>query len=293
MIDVREFDRIIVDAYGVFYFGKGVSGAVLETFKDWIRQGKEVYVLSNATYVNEKTIDAYTKKGVIKGVHYTDILTSGQFTFEDVKKGNLAVCGRKFYVFGTANFKSDNPVPTVFSNSSYELVEDVKDADFVYCGVPQLVGKDGGKYDSEEIEDFILEVRKLVKRGIPLVCANPDKVANEGGRFVVRQGMIADVWEEEGGEVIMYGKPDVRIFEALIERYCPEVERKKILMIGDTLRTDIKGAKLAGIKGALVLEGGVSEYEMKKLGLSLEEYILREGVEPDFVYDRVSKDLLF
>lgn len=289
----KNYEVIIVDAYGVFNFGQGISKAVIETFRSWISQGKQVYVLSNTTANNEGTVNSYGRKGVIKGVHYTDLLTSGQFAKEDILSGNLPVDGKKYYVFGTANFKKTDPVPAIFADSPYELVANVSKADFIYCGIPQLLDDDGSPYDSTEVSDFITQVEELIKTGVPLVCANPDLTANEGGRFVVRQGTIAKLWEDLKGKVVMYGKPDPRVFDALIARYCPDVPKSKILMIGDTLRTDIKGAQLAGIDSCLVIEGGVTEYEMKRDNLSLSEYILKEGIIPHYIYTRVSKEALF
>ena len=293
MVNVKNFDCIIVDAYGVFNFGQGISKAVIDTFKSWIEQGKKVFILSNTTATNEGTVRSYEKKGVVKGVHYTDLLTSGQFAFEDIQAGNLPLAGKKFYVFGTANFKKTDPVPAIFADSPYEAVADVERADFIYCGIPQLKDEQGCPYDSTNVKDFLPQVKTLVKTGLPLVCANPDLTANEGGRFVFRQGTIAKLWQELDGKVVMYGKPDPHIFDALVARYCADTLKDRILMVGDTLRTDIKGAQAAGIKGALVIEGGVTEYEMQRDNLSLSEYIVKEGVTPNYIYDRVTDEPLF
>ena len=290
---VEKFDVIVVDAYGVFNFGQGISLSVINTFKKWMEQGKKVYILSNTTAVNDGCIKSYEKKGVVKGVHYTDLMTSGQFAYEDIQLGNLPIEGKKYCVFGTANFKKLDPIPAIFANSSYELVKDVDEADFIYCGIPQLIDNEGCPYDSTDISDFEVQVRELVKSKKPMLVANPDMTANEGGRFVVRQGTIGKLYQEMGGNVVTYGKPDPRVYDVLLERYCPTVCKDKVLMIGDTLRTDIKGAQRAGICGALVIEGGVTEYEMKTQGLSLEEYIKKEGIYPDYIWDRVSEEPLF
>lgn len=285
---------IIVDAYGVFNFGQGISPNAIATFKQWLQEGKKVYVLSNTTALNEGAIKSYAKKGVIKGVHYTDMMTSGQYAGEDIQAGNLPVNGKNYYVFGTANFKSTNPVPAIFEGSEYKVVENIADADFIYCGIPQLKNESGEVYDTTEAEDFREMVKELAKSGLPMVCANPDKTANEGGRFVVRQGTIAEMYENFGGKVILYGKPDRRIFDNLIERFgLSEIDRLKMMMIGDTLRTDIKGASAAGIPSVLVLEGGVSEMEMQRRDMTLEEYIMAEGVEPTLIWKRVCIEPLF
>ncbi|MBQ9732169.1 MAG: TIGR01459 family HAD-type hydrolase [Alphaproteobacteria bacterium] len=292
--NINQFKVLIVDAYGVFNFGNGISKSVIATFQKWMAEGKQVYILSNTTAVNAGAIKSYEKKGVIRGVHYTDMMTSGQFASEDIQAGNLPVNGKKYYVFGTANFKKpDEKIPAIFAGSPYELASDLHDADFIYCGIPQLLDDELFPYDSTEIDDFVVQVKALVESGKPMVCANPDRTANEGGRFVIRQGSIAKLFEEFGGKVIYYGKPDPKVFYALLDRYCPNVRKDEVLMIGDTLRTDIKGAQRAGIRGALVLEGGITEYEMNLLGVSLTEYIGNEKVVPNYVWDRVSEEPLF
>lgn len=114
----------------------------------------------------------------------------------DIKANNLPIAGKKYFVFGTANFKSENPIPNVFEESNYQHVEE---ADFIYCGIPQLTNLDGTKRDSVALSDFVSSVKELVVSGKTLLCVNPDKRANEGGRFVVRQGSIAKLYEKLGG----------------------------------------------------------------------------------------------
>ena len=285
---------VIIDAYGVFNFGQGISPNAIATFKQWLEEGKKVFILSNTTALNEGAIKSYAKKGVIKGVHYTDMMTSGQYASEDIQAGNLPVNGKNYYVFGTANFKSTNPVPAIFEGSEYKNVANIADADFIYCGIPQLKNESGEVYDTTEAEDFRTMVKELAQSGKPMVCANPDKTANEGGRFVVRQGTIAEMYEQFGGKVILYGKPDRRIFDSLIDRYrLRAINRQDMLMVGDTVRTDIKGAEAAGIPSALVLEGGVSAREMDQLGMNVLAYLQHEGSCPRYIWNRVCEEPLF
>lgn len=284
---------VIIDAYGVFNFGKGISPNAIATFQQWLNEGKKVYILSNTTALNDGTIKSYEKKGVIKGIHYTDMMTSGQYAHEDILAGNLPVKGKKYFVFGTPNFKNSNPIPAIFNGSEYEVVKEISEADFIYCGIPQLKDEAGEAYDSEKEEDFLPLVQELAKSQKPLVCANPDKTANEGGRFVIRQGTIAELYQKFGGQVILYGKPDSRIFNKLIERYCPQVPRQEMLMVGDTVHTDIKGATLAGIPSALVLEGGVSARDMALGQMPLEMYLKTQGFSPTYVWERVCEEPLF
>ncbi len=285
----QGYKVVTVDAYGVFNFGQGISKAVIDTFAQWVAQGIKVIILSNTTSVADATEASYAKKGVVKGIHYSHMMTSGQFAYEAIQAGELPVAGKRFYVFGTANFKHPElPCPAIFNNSEYQVVEDVNEADFIYCGIPQINGE-----DRVDLADFAPEVERLVATGLPMVCANPDMTANEGGRFVVRQGTISALFEKLGGKVVYYGKPNSRIYDLAIQRFCSDVSKDEILMIGDTVRTDILGANRAGIKSCLVLEGGVTEYEMGQRDCSLEQYLADEEGKPDFIAKRVSEAELF
>ena len=64
--------------------------------------------------------------------------------------------------------------------------------------------------------------------------------------------MIEDVLDQE---FIKFGKPDLRIFEYAYKHCKKSVPKDKILMVGDTLITDIEGGNNFGIDTALVLTG--------------------------------------
>jgi len=281
------FDTFLFDAYGVFNFDSNVSQTAIDVMAQLVSQGKNVAILSNATYLSEDAAVRYSKKGVFQGIHYHKIITSGQFAHEDILQNKLPLSGKKVFVFGTANFqKPENKVPGVFSGSDYEIVEDIDYADFVYCGIPQIDYKDKGV-----INEFIPLLAEIECRKLPMLCANPDLRAVEDGRFVVRQGLICSTYEDMMGKVVYYGKPDPRIFSrTLAELDVNNVE--KVLMIGDTDRTDILGANRAGIKSCLILEQGVTADEMLARGIDLtydnvEEFLAKKRYKADFICKRL------
>ena len=283
-----EFDVYLVDAYGPFVGKNGVLKSAIAVMAELVAKGKQVHVLSNGTNLSTTAMDSYARKGLFKGKHYNTILTSGQFAYEVIQSQKLPVKGYKLYCFGTANFKNPEKLPAIFNDSVYSVVDTIEDADFAYCGIPQINGE-----DRLEVDEFLPELQRIKKAGLTLVCANPDLRANEGGQFVVRQGTIAQIYEEMGGNVVRYGKPDVGIFERVLKDY--EGSREKVLMIGDTLGTDILGANRAGIKSCLVLDGGVTEYTLQQQCKnvseeSVKDLILSQEARPDFICWRMSED---
>lgn len=292
----KKFDVVLMDMYGVIKFADGTSKNVAEVMSKWQSEGIKIYILSNTTTLNEETKQGYRKQGLFEGIHYTDVLTSGEYASEIIRAGKFPIKGKNCYVFGTADHKNpDAKVPEIFRGSDYCMVEDAAKADFFYAGIP--LKKDANGFVSElelvQMQEFLPEIKKLAELNKPMVCANPDQITCKDGRFVIRAGTVAKLFKEEGGNVVYFGKPDRCIFDALLARYCPNTPKDRVLMIGDTLYTDIQGANECGIKSALVLKGGVTEFEMKQTKLDLVNYLMYQDIIPDYVWPKVSDKPLF
>ena len=93
-----------------------------------------------------------------------------------------------------------------------------------------------------------------------MVCANPDLEVIRGGKREICAGAIARAYEDLGGEVRYHGKPHPRIYEDCFAPFDP-LARDRIAAIGDSLRTDIAGARTAGIDGIFVT-GGLQAEEL-------------------------------
>ncbi len=111
-----------------------------------------------------------------------------------------------------------------------------------------------GLFD-DEIEtpdDYAEMLADFVSRSLPMVCANPDLVVERGSKLVYCAGALAQAYERAGGAVTYAGKPYLPIYEmtfATIARLKGrDVEKSKMLAIGDGLETDIAGAAAAGVE---------------------------------------------
>ncbi len=282
------FDAFIMDNYGVINFSSGPAPEAVNVLRELHSQGKKVKILSNATYPSSVAEERYRKSGLLKNIHYDEVITAGQFSYEQIQKEELPFPGKHYCVFGTANFqRPEDKIPDVFKGSSYVLTEDINEADFVYCGVAQIAGE-----DRTEIDDFLPLLQQLLTRKLPMLCPNPDTIANEGGRFVIRQGSVCQAYKQLGGEVCLFGKPDIRIYQRALQGMG---SKDKILMIGDSLQTDILGANLCGIKSCLAFRGSVTEEMMRQSGLAItneniRDYIVKQksGI-PDFIVESIFK----
>ncbi|MDY6407113.1 MAG: hypothetical protein SPL08_00215, partial [Pseudomonadota bacterium] len=60
----NRFDTFLVDAYGVFWDGKGLISGSTETLSALVSQGKQVCILSNTSAINY----SYASKGLTQGL---------------------------------------------------------------------------------------------------------------------------------------------------------------------------------------------------------------------------------
>ena len=110
--------------------------------------------------------------------------------------------------------------------------------------------------ETETAEDYRARLAGPARRGVPMICANPDLTVARGHKVIPCAGAVAAVYETMGGRVIYAGKPYLpvyeRAFEMITAAHGQPVPRGAILGIGDGVNTDIRGAIAAGIAAVLV-----------------------------------------
>ena len=102
--------------------------------------------------------------------------------------------------------------------------------------------------------------------------------------IAVAVGGIADMVEKIlGKRFIRFGKPDAQMFMFAYEKACAkqQLRRDEILMVGDTLFTDIIGGNKFGMDTALVLSGNT-------LSENAKVKIKSTGIIPTYICDSVT-----
>lgn len=283
-----SFKGILLDAYGVFWGGNhfGMLPGSLEAMEALVKSGKIVGICSNTTQLVSKEIDKYRSHGLLEGRHYHFLLTSGEMAKHVFCSQLLpfATPNKKYWIFGGVHPKYSTP-QILFNGSSYKETKNLEDADFIYIAIPHINGEDQTNADL-----FKEGLHKIMKSEIPMVCANPDKFAHEGNppKLVVRQGSIAAMFEEIGGNVFYIGKPYAMAYAAAMEKFkqfC-KLNPKEILMVGDTPETDIRGARNFDMPSALVTKTGIMADRIVQYGLE-SALNLSSQDQPDFYIERV------
>jgi HAD superfamily hydrolase (TIGR01459 family) len=125
-------------------------------------------------------------------------------------------------------------------------------ADYVVCT--------GLRDDEVETpETYRAELGELHRRRLFMLCGNPDLVVERGERLIYCAGAIADLYATLGGEVLYAGKPHRPIYDLALQRVAGlrggMPTRNRVLAIGDSVRTDLKGATDFGIDCLFVTAG--------------------------------------
>ena len=102
-----------------------------------------------------------------------------------------------------------------------------------------------------------------------MICTNPDLTVHRGTQTEYCAGTIAVIFEKLGGEVIYFGKPYPAIYNFCVKK------DETILVIGDNIRTDIKGANNMKFDSLLITEG-IHKNEFLNLSLDNYDKVLRK-----------------
>ena len=302
-----RFDLFLFDAYGVFWEGNGFYKGSRETMEALVEAGKTVAVISNTTSLGPDIRQSYAKRGLFERKGYNYMITSGDLLRTHLTAGDLSFksCPNplKYYVIGLPHHKA-------FADTKYQQVTNLAEADFVYCGVPFMFPQDVAEYpqyadlywpvhqnEAGEIDlwDTLTEkpfekiVEQTVALGLPVLNANPDFTAREGhplipnseSVFVVRNGTIAEMFRQCGAEVVEFGKPHANIYDFTFRVLANDginINKARTCMVGDTVRTDVKGAMVAGVVPVLCMETGVVAEDIAK-GESLESLCQAEKID--------------
>ncbi|MFD1704425.1 TIGR01459 family HAD-type hydrolase [Methylopila henanensis] len=234
------YDVALCDVWGVLHDGLTAHAAASDALTRFRAGGGAVVLVSNAPRPSDWVVSHLDGYGVPRSA-WDAVITSG-----DVTRHMLAERG----VSRVHHIGPDRDVP-LFGD---ERIERVAAEEAPVAVVTGLV------HDDVEVpEDYRPRLEALKARGTPLICANPDLVVQIGDQLLWCAGSIADMYRDMGGETHYAGKPYAPIYDAalglasdILER---NVDRERVIAIGDAVRTDLAGATAAGLDCLFVADG--------------------------------------
>jgi HAD superfamily hydrolase (TIGR01459 family) len=261
-----EYDGFILDLWGVIHDGVTPYPGAKQCLAALQKAGKRVVLLSNAPRPSASAQQALRGMGLGDEL-YTGIMTSGEATrlaLATPPDDWFASLGRRVLHIGPARDR------VTLEGLNVERVADPARADFVLnTGPDEAV--------SAALADYEDVLRRSRDAGLRMVCANPDLEVIRGGERVICAGALAHRYEELGGEVRSFGKPDRAIYRPVLEML--DVAPDRVLAVGDALRTDIAGAKAAGLASCWVL-GGIHGAELGGDETRIQAAVQAAGLAP-------------
>lgn len=238
-----RYDGFILDLWGCIHNGVEPFPGVLDGLRRARTAGKKLLVLSNAPRRATSVAESMARLGVDPAL-VDDILCSGEATWQalvDRTDPWHASLGRRALHIGP-----DRDIG-LFEGSGVERVTEVAKADFVLATGPM-----DDSLGLEAHEDVLQDCRR---RGLKLLCANPDLDVIRGTTRLICSGTLAARYIEIGGEAREHGKPHAAIYDRAM-KMIGIADRRRVAAVGDSFRTDIAGARGAGID-AVFIPGGI------------------------------------
>ena len=236
----RDYDVLLCDVWGVVHNGIAAFAPACEALRAFRAGGGTVIMITNAPRPGATVGRILDRLGVPREA-YDGITSSG-----DVTRGIVAsrLADAVFHL-GPQRDSS------IFEGLDVKFAP-LEQADYVVCS---------GLFDdtTETPESYRDMLKAMRARSLFMVCANPDVVVERGETLVYCAGALADAYAALGGEVLYCGKPHAPIYEAALAAAAAlrgtAPPRSRVLAIGDSVRTDLKGAASFGVDCLFVVSG--------------------------------------
>lgn len=232
------YDTIIFDIWGVIHEGGVPYPGVASYMNNLIKQ-TNIYFLSNTPRPSNITVNNLANYGI--NIQPNFVVTSGEVVRNKIISG--VTKGRIYHLGADKN-------QDILKELDHLTTGTLSDADYILLTYFALEGE-----DNQMIFETLKEAKKL---NLPLLCANPDISVPTKGLQTNCSGYFAKYYSDIGGEVSYCGKPYPEVFAKV-----PATGR--ILMVGDTIETDIIGANNFGFDSALVLTGNSRGLDYREL----------------------------
>ncbi|MFT6104798.1 MAG: HAD superfamily hydrolase (TIGR01450 family) [Paracoccaceae bacterium] len=260
----EEFDTFFLDAFGVLNIGETAIPGVPERVAGLQKAGKRVLIVSNAAgFPHANLMEKYKRLGY--NFDPDDVITSRKALLE----GLASEPSRQWGLIAT---ESLGRADIEHLHCTF-LAEDP--AAYLAADAFLLIGSAAWTQERHAL----LEAT-LLANPRPVYVGNPDIVAPREGGFSTEPGAFAHRLADRTGVVPrFFGKPFANIFDLAFARL-DHHDPARVVMVGDSLHTDILGGQVAAVKTALIAGFGFFA------GSDVTAAIQESGIQPDFILDR-------
>lgn len=236
-----DYDVLLCDVWGVIHNGRESWAAPCEALAKFNAGRGVVVLISNAPRPSDAVLSQLDGLGVPRAA-WGAFVTSGDATRAELAKRAP----------GPAWVIGPDRDHALYEGLGLEFAADAASAAFI-----SVTGPNDDTVETPE--DYRERLAPGAERGIELICANPDRVVQRGDQLIYCGGSIADLYESQGGRVVMAGKPFGPIYDLALKEaeqlLGRPVDRSRVLCIGDGVVTDVLGANQQGLDCLFIAQG--------------------------------------
>jgi HAD superfamily hydrolase (TIGR01459 family) len=265
------YNGFLLDLWGVVMDGVHAFPGGLAWLARRRAERKPVWFLSNASRTIEATATLLANLGISPKL-YAGATTSGQLAMNALTDPGSPFATGAIQVVGEIPHLNGWPDAV-----RARFTDRLEHADVLLAA---------GSFPSAELADRWTPLRDALNK--PMLCANPDRDLVFGGQPLVGAGLLAQCFTDAGGTVYWFGKPDPAVF-VHGRTQLRDLGAQSVLFIGDSLVTDIPGARRAGLDTLLVSSTGIHraelavEFNALPPRPRLEALLTKYAAQPDFV----------
>lgn len=226
----KNYNTFLIDLWGVMHNGIKPNAEAVNFASRLLKENKKVVFMSNAPRPNKPVVKFLLNMGFSENL-VKHVLTSGEASLIYLQ---TQMKDKKFFHLGAKRDVS------LFENFEHNKTE-LEKCEYILCT---------GLFD--EHTDNLNHYKDLLKDQIKkeMICTNPDLVVHRGPILELCAGSVAKEFEKLGGKVTYFGKPYKNIYQI-----CVKDKAEKVLVIGDNLNTDIKGANNLNYDSVFIVNG--------------------------------------
>ena len=249
---LSAYEGILFDAFGVLVQGHGAIPGAVRLIDRLNRSGFPYWIVSNGSCFSvARTAESYQCRGL--NIPEDRVITSGSLVPVWLKKHGFS--GSRLRILGpdSCSFMARESGSTLTGGDDFDVL---------------IIGNQSGYPLLATVDQIISALFRRMDAGTmpALLLPNPDLIyPGKPGSFGMTCGMVATVIESalrvryQGAapEFVRLGKPFSPIFEEARRR----AGHLKLVMIGDQMDTDIRGAIGVGLDSILIGTGVSRPYE--------------------------------
>jgi len=237
-----SYDVIVLDQWGVLHDGNRAYEGTIESLTTLASEGHRLAVLSNSGKSSRENLNRIIQMGFPPEL-FEIVMTSGEALWQDINRGKVS--HRDFFPIerrlGDALYWAKGLNITI--NTQFSFAQAI-----LLMGLP----------DGSILSDWQSILHDALQKKLTVYCSNPDMASPRGEETVISPGVLSYYYQDQGGKVVNYGKPNHPTFLSM--QNALDVKPNRLLMVGDSLDHDIKGAHDAGWDSLFVIGGLNKKY---------------------------------